>query len=183
MGGGSVLERKGALDHRAHCPGRHKAQGHLELAARCANRAADLKPAPVDCRHVHFNGRSGHLADQHDTAAGCHRAPHLVEYRAAHGIDSNVDAASARRRAHALSEAAVDRHNDGIGTGLFKRADFGLRTVVATTKAPTACAIWTAWKPSPPAPEISTRSPGCTRPVSHTALKAVPTGQPTWRRR
>ena len=26
---------------------------------------------------------------------------------------------------------------------------------------------------------MSTRSPGCTRPVSHTALKAVPTGQPT----
>ena len=128
MAGGGVLERQGALDHRAHRAGRHQAQGHLELAARCADRAANFEPAPVDRRHVHFDGRSGHFADQHDAAAGRHRAPHLMEYCAAHGIDRGVDAASARRRAHALGEAAVDRHDDGIGAGLFKRADFGLRT-------------------------------------------------------
>ena len=85
--------------------------------------------------------RTGHLADQHDAAAGRHGATQFVENGSPDGVDRDLGAASAGRVAHAGGEASIGSDDDLVAPRVAQDANLSAVRVAATTKAPVTRAI------------------------------------------
>ena len=145
-----------AASFQRHVPGSHHRPQVLVRATmrRLPSRLLVRREAPTALTISSPLGRSvakststlpRHLADQNDPAACRHRARMSWNTAPPTVLDSDVDAAPGRRLATPLAKPSVATTTEWCA-GLFERANLGrLTCVVATTVAPIACAIGTAW--------------------------------------
>ncbi len=146
-------------------------------------RAVDLQLAGDHLGHGQrraWRRRHGAARPGRGGRGGAASAPSDRRRRAADGIHGHV---RRRRRwpsrtaaAASTSVACVD---GDAAPSAAARASAGGETSTATTRAPSAAAIITADRPTPPQPNTATHSPGRDPPCTVSARKAVAKRQPS----